>query len=75
MCFAEGRTIAFDDFFDASLTAKDYMRELIAGENVIKPFSDEELADRLDAMGIHLARRTVAKYRESLGILPSRLRT
>jgi RNA polymerase sigma-54 factor len=71
----EGRTIAFDDFFDASLTAKDYMRELIADENGTKPFSDEELADRLGAMGIHLARRTVAKYRESLGILPSRLRT
>ncbi|HEX6544018.1 MAG TPA: RNA polymerase factor sigma-54 [Ktedonobacterales bacterium] len=70
----EGRTVAFDDFFDASLAAKDYLRELIAGENVARPFSDEELADRLEEMGIHLARRTVAKYRESLGILPSRLR-
>lgn len=70
----EGRTIAFDDFFDASLKAKDYLRELIAAEKDSRPFSDEELADRLNEMGIHLARRTVAKYRESLGILPSRLR-
>lgn len=70
----EGRTIAFDDFFDASLAAKDYLRELIAEEKATRPFSDEALAGRLDQMGIHLARRTVAKYRESLGILPSRLR-
>lgn len=70
----EGRTIAFDDFFDASLAAKDYLRELIAEEKASRPFSDEVLAGRLDEMGIHLARRTVAKYRESLGILPSRLR-
>lgn len=70
----EGRTIAFDDFFDASLAAKDYLRELIAEEKATRPFSDEVLAGRLDEMGIHLARRTVAKYRESLGILPSRLR-
>lgn len=70
----EGRTIAFDDFFDASLTAKDYLREIIAGEKAARPLSDEELADRLEEVGIHIARRTVAKYRESLGILPSRLR-
>ncbi len=69
-----GRTIAFDDFFDVSLAAKDYLRELIADEKATRPFSDEALAGRLDDMGIHLARRTVAKYRESLGILPSRLR-
>lgn len=70
----EGRTIAFDDFFDASLKAKDCLRELIAEESESRPFSDEELAERLESMDIHLARRTVAKYRESLGILPSRLR-
>jgi RNA polymerase sigma-54 factor len=70
----EGRTIAFDDFFDASLAAKDYLRELIANEDASRPFSDEDLADHLGEQGIHLARRTVAKYREALGILPSRLR-
>ena len=70
----EGRTIAFDDFFDASLAAKDYLRELIVEEESAQPLSDEDLADRLAEKGIHLARRTVAKYRESMGILPSRLR-
>lgn len=70
----EGRTVAFDDFFDASLAAKDYLREFIAEEKNARPFSDEDLADRLAERGIHLARRTVAKYREAMGILPSRLR-
>lgn len=70
----EGRTIAFDDFFDASLTAKDYLLEMIAAEKSSRPLSDEELAERLKEKGVPLARRTVAKYRESLGILPSRLR-
>jgi RNA polymerase sigma-54 factor len=70
----EGRTIPFDDFFDASLAAKDILRELIAGESSVKPLSDEDLAALLNERGVPLARRTVAKYREALGILPSRLR-
>jgi RNA polymerase sigma-54 factor len=70
----EGRTVAFDDFFDASLKAKDFLRAVIACENSASPLSDEELAEKLGGMGVHLARRTVAKYREALGILSSRLR-
>ncbi|MGH2486527.1 MAG: RNA polymerase factor sigma-54, partial [Ktedonobacterales bacterium] len=69
-----GRTIPFDDFFDGSLAAKDLMRELIASENPLKPYSDEELAALLKCRGLPLARRTVAKYREALSILPSRFR-
>ncbi|HEX6122583.1 MAG TPA: RNA polymerase factor sigma-54 [Ktedonobacterales bacterium] len=70
----EGRTIPFDDFFDGSLAAKDVLRELIAEEDPAHPLSDEDLAALLNERGLHLARRTVAKYREALGILPSRLR-
>ncbi len=70
----DGRTIPFDDFFDASLRAKDTLRELIAGEDPRHPMSDEDLAELLTARGMPVARRTVAKYRESLKILPSRLR-
>lgn len=70
----EGRTIPFDDFFDGSLAAKDVLRELIAAENPARPLSDEDLAALLGKRGLPLARRTVAKYREALGILPSRLR-
>lgn len=69
-----GRTIPFDDFFDGSLAAKDMLQELIAEENPRKPYSDEELAMLMHDRGLTLARRTVAKYREALGILPSRFR-
>jgi RNA polymerase sigma-54 factor len=69
-----GRTIPFDDFFDGSLAAKDLLRELIEGEDHTHPYSDEDLAALLHKRGLPLARRTVAKYREALGILPSRFR-
>ncbi|MGO8949280.1 MAG: RNA polymerase factor sigma-54 [Ktedonobacterales bacterium] len=69
-----GRTVPFDDFFDGSLAAKDAIRDILATEDTAKPFSDEELAQLLGERGIALARRTVAKYREALGIMPSRFR-
>ncbi len=70
----EGRTIPFDDFFDASLRAKDTLRELIEAEDPKHPLSDEDLAALLAQRGMNVARRTVAKYRESMHILPSRMR-
>jgi RNA polymerase sigma-54 factor len=69
-----GRTVPFDDFFDNSLATKDTMRELIEGEDRRKPYSDEDLAALLEERGVHIARRTVAKYREAMRILPSRFR-
>ncbi len=69
-----GRTIPFDDFFDGSLAAKDMLREFIATEDTKKPYSDEDLAALLHEHGLPIARRTVAKYREAIGILPSRFR-
>jgi RNA polymerase sigma-54 factor len=69
-----GRSISFDDFFDASLGVKDTMRELIEGETDGAPLSDQLIAERLAARHLHVARRTVAKYRDALGILPSRYR-
>lgn len=44
------------------------LKELIAREDKTCPLSDQALADRLQKQGVALARRTVAKYRESLGI-------
>jgi RNA polymerase sigma-54 factor len=70
----DGRTIPFDDFFDGSLRVKDMMRELIAHEDPRHPLSDEDLAEHLAQQGVEVARRTVAKYREAMKILPSRLR-
>ena len=50
------------------------LRELIDGEDKRNPLSDEALTDALADMGFPIARRTVAKYREQLGIPISRLR-
>jgi RNA polymerase sigma-54 factor len=46
----------------------------ISGEDKRKPLSDEALAAALKARGIDIARRTVAKYREQMGIPAKRLR-
>ncbi len=69
-----GRTSSFDDFFDASLPAKKALCDIIAEENAQRPYSDEQLMRILQRQGIMIARRTIAKYREELQILPSRLR-
>jgi RNA polymerase sigma-54 factor len=64
--------IAFSKFFTASLSVMDVIRELIGAE--ASPMTDQEIAHELSKRGIYIARRTVAKYREQLGILPSSLR-
>jgi RNA polymerase sigma-54 factor len=55
-------------------SVKQILTELIAAEDRSKPLSDEELVKRLAERGIMIARRTVAKYRMELNILPSHLR-
>jgi len=52
----------------AATAVKARLRRLISEELPGKPLSDQALADRLSETGIQLARRTVAKYREQLGI-------
>jgi RNA polymerase sigma-54 factor len=47
------------------------IRKLVAGEDPAEPFSDSKLAELLLQDGIQVARRTVAKYREALGIASS----
>jgi RNA polymerase sigma-54 factor len=58
----------------ASESVKEHIRTIIKAENPAKPYSDQEIADFLKKRSINVARRTVAKYRESMGILPSRKR-
>ncbi|MEM1082886.1 MAG: RNA polymerase factor sigma-54 [Verrucomicrobiota bacterium] len=53
---------------------REAMQELIAREDPAKPLSDDAIAKTLKAQGIPIARRTVAKYRDQLDILPSHLR-
>ena len=54
--------------------AKAALERLIEREPPGKPLSDQALADALAAEGIPLARRTVAKYREAMGVPPAHLR-
>ena len=50
------------------------LQKLIDEENKAKPYSDEEIVNRLKSLGFKVARRTVTKYREKLGIPSSRQR-
>jgi RNA polymerase sigma-54 factor len=61
---SQGQDIAAD-------SVKERIRELIQGEDSSRPLSDEEIARTLSRDNISIARRTVAKYREAMNILPS----
>jgi RNA polymerase sigma-54 factor len=52
----------------ASESVKNRIRDIVSGENPKKPFSDQKIVDLLREQGIDIARRTVTKYREMLGI-------
>ena len=53
---------------------REAIQQLIAQENPAKPLSDDAITKALQTQGIKVARRTIAKYREQLNILPSHLR-
>ena len=55
-------------------TIKDAIARLVAEEDPANPLSDQAMAEELQRQGIRVARRTIAKYREELHILPSHLR-
>ncbi|MCJ7514225.1 MAG: hypothetical protein MUO23_14830 [Anaerolineales bacterium] len=68
----DGRIIPLDRFFDRSLSVRDRIKEIVSQEN--RPLTDDDIVVLLGRDGIHVARRTVAKYRAIEGILPARLR-
>jgi RNA polymerase sigma-54 factor len=55
-------------------TAKSIIKTLIDEEDKKEPLSDQRIAELLHERGLRIARRTVAKYREQLSILPARFR-
>jgi RNA polymerase sigma-54 factor len=55
-------------------TARDIIQNLIDSEDKKEPLSDQRIAEILHARGLRIARRTVAKYREQMNILPARYR-
>jgi RNA polymerase sigma-54 factor len=63
------RRVHGDAIASASVQAK--IKQLIGKENPRKPYSDNKMAELLKAQNIDIARRTVAKYREMMGVLPS----
>jgi len=58
----------------SNTSVKDMIDEIFKNENTAKPLSDQEVVRMLQNKGIVIARRTVAKYRTELNILPSNLR-
>jgi len=67
--------VAQDDGTEVSnVKIKDSIRELISKENKKNPLSDQEIAELLKKRGLRVARRTVNKYREAMGILPVKVR-
>jgi len=78
-------TIALKSFFSQALHTADggetsqnavidRIKSLIDNEDSTKPLSDAKLTDLLNQEGVQVARRTVAKYREKLKVLPAHLR-
>jgi RNA polymerase sigma-54 factor len=55
----------------SSTAIRAVLKSIIANENTRKPLSDNQIAHILNEQGINIARRTIAKYRESMGIPPS----
>jgi RNA polymerase sigma-54 factor len=55
----------------ASEAVKDKIKQIVAAEPGDKPYSDQKIVEVLRTQNVDIARRTVAKYREVLGILPS----
>ncbi len=70
-----GSSVATDSGGTCSATAiRALIKQLVEQENVKKPYSDNQITDLLAKQGIMVARRTIAKYRESLNIAPASLR-
>ncbi|WP_024930914.1 RNA polymerase factor sigma-54 [Methylophilus sp. OH31] len=70
-----GSSVATDAGGSCSATAiRALIKQMVAEENQKKPLSDNQITDTLAQQGIVVARRTIAKYRESLNIPPANLR-
>ncbi len=63
--------VSYNIFFNSSLSVKDAIESMIQEENPSSPLSDQQIVEHLANRGIHIARRTVVKYRENLKILSS----
>jgi len=70
-----GSSLATEAGGNASSTAvRALIRQIVGAEDPARPLSDSQISAMLEEQGIHVARRTVAKYREALKIAPTQLR-
>lgn len=67
--FASAANASNEDI--ATIKIKNAIKKIISEENVHKPFSDQNISEKLEEMNMKISRRTVAKYREELGIKSS----
>jgi RNA polymerase sigma-54 factor len=74
MFFSSGSSLVATETDTTALAVKSKIKNIIDHEDKIKPLSDAKIAKILASDGIQIARRTIAKYRESLGIAPTTLR-
>jgi RNA polymerase sigma-54 factor len=65
-------TASGEDASARSIRAK--LQKMVADEDTAKPLTDQQIVHLFQEQGIQIARRTVAKYRDQLGILPARMR-
>ena len=66
--FFHGATAAEGAVEVSALSVKERIRQIVDAENPYKPLSDQAIADALGDEGVEISRRTVAKYRDQLGI-------
>jgi RNA polymerase sigma-54 factor len=62
---------SFDGDAMSSVSVKDIIRKAVASEDARKPLTDQQLMLILEAKGVKIARRTIAKYRQELHIAPA----
>jgi len=72
--FFSGGTVSADGSMESWEAVRQRLLDIVENEDKKKPLSDEEIADKLQAQGYDIARRTVTKYRKALNIPSSRQR-
>jgi RNA polymerase sigma-54 factor len=65
-------TVSGDDL--SARAVRDKIKGMVDEEDAKKPLTDQAIVSMLKADGVRIARRTVAKYRDQMGILPARMR-
>jgi len=66
--FFSSGTMSDDGAMVSQQAVKDTLRQIVDAENKDQPLSDDQLVEALGERGVHIARRTVTKYRKALGI-------